>query len=289
LLSIPENGLSNDEYLMTWKLLLYSGLEINEINKFRSIIDGVKGGKLLKGIKASVIGFYVSDVVGDNLSSIGSGPTVPFTVEGFETFPEFQNFPNELKKKLTLLSTKTREITCSYENYLLISQLEFSKKFRELILEEKLSCKLFVKPFFNDFVQTVNRIFADLSLIMKTDYIKRTVYLWSGESSVKISSSANIGKGGRNQHLLLYLTKKWIEAHMPEAYIFTFGTDGIDGNTDFAGGWIMTKDCNEKGDLDRISSCLKDYDSSNFLLPDRIIKTGPTSINFADIVGIYVP
>ena len=76
LLSLPEHGLTLDDKRRTTKLLLRSGATIAEINTVRKHLSAVKGGRLAEATPANILTLILSDVAGDDLAAIGSGPTV---------------------------------------------------------------------------------------------------------------------------------------------------------------------------------------------------------------------
>ena len=76
LFSFPHSMFSKDEFRTIWTALLHSNISIKELNISRGIIDQVKKGGVNNFTKAQIFGFYLSDVVNDDLSTIGSGPTV---------------------------------------------------------------------------------------------------------------------------------------------------------------------------------------------------------------------
>ncbi len=75
LLSLPEHGLTLDDKRRTTKLLLRSGATIAEINTVRKHLSAVKGGRLAEATPANILTLILSDVAGDDLAAIGSGPT----------------------------------------------------------------------------------------------------------------------------------------------------------------------------------------------------------------------
>lgn len=76
LFTLPEDGISLEDKIKTNELLLKSGARIYEINTVRKHISKVKGGKLAKSIRGTLVSLILSDVVGDPLEAIASGPTV---------------------------------------------------------------------------------------------------------------------------------------------------------------------------------------------------------------------
>ena len=75
--------------------------------------------------------------------------------------------------------------------------------------------------------------------------------------------------------------------------LLTLGTDGTDGESIYAGGWISTKERFVHPDklqqeLEKVDSFLDSFNSSEFLLPNNVFTLGPTGLNFADIILIYV-
>ena len=284
----PYQLLTNQEFILLWNLLISSNLDIKDINKFRGLIDSVKLGGLLNNLSCKVIGLYISDVVGDDIRYIGSGPTVvsePNT--DLESFPDFSRLENTLQTKILKLAKIKRNIRTKVTNYLLVPQTAFAHQYKKFLGQRIDSIDLKLPPFHGNYMDVADHI---LKTIINEDFPRKKTFVFTGESVVPISTETP-GIGGRNQHLLLYLYKLILEKTDYSVLILSFGTDGMDGNSKYAGGWLtlVSLSGQEKNQyLQNIQQALARFDSTNFLLPDNVIETGPTGINFADIVLVHV-
>ena len=283
----PNPIYSRNEFSQIWEDLLYSSLSIHEINYLRGKIDLVKKGGIFSFTKSKIISFYLSDVVGDNLSSIGSGPTII----DHEILNE-KNFIKNLPKSTVYLYEKIQNSKFDYKitknlisNNLFLSQLDFAKELSKIAEVDGYRSKLHLPAYIGSYKEVCYEIIS----YFKNNYEnnnsnKKILNIWSGEPVVEVSENDLNGIGGRNQHLLLFLFKLWIENELPSGLLISFATDGIDGNSPYAGGWINTQE--SKKDLNSINRYLNEFNSSSYLKPDNFIKTGVTGINFADIIII---
>jgi glycerate-2-kinase len=289
LFSYPHSSLSQIEFTKIWEKLLYSKLTIQEINIFRGFIDLVKNGGFNSFTDAEIISFSISDVVGDNLSTIGSGPTIveetEFTLS--KNLIKSINLDKELENKINSLSKERRIKKKAIHSSLLISQTDCAKILIDMINKKSLKTDLHLPAYTGSYTlicQEIIEFFRENKQNIQN--LKRKFHLWTGESVVEIQLAKKMGMGGRNQHLLLFLFKLWLEENLPKAILVTFSTDGIDGSSPYAGGWMDTGD--PSINLEKLTTYLENFDSSSFLKPNNIIETGNTGINFADIILIYI-
>jgi glycerate-2-kinase len=289
LFSYPHSSLSQIEFTKIWEKLLYSKLTIQEINIFRGFIDLVKKGGFNSFTDAEIISFSISDVVGDNLSTIGSGPTVVeetiFNLS--KNLIKSINLDKELEKKIKSLSKERKIKRKATHSSLLIPQTDFAKILIDMINKKSLKTELHLPAYTGSYTLICKGIIEFFSEKKKDmQNLRKNFHLWTGESVVEIQLAKKMGMGGRNQHLLLFLYKLWLEENLPKALLVTFSTDGIDGSSPYAGGWMDTGDSSIN--LNNLTTYLENFDSSSFLKPNNIIETGNTGINFADIILIYI-
>ena len=269
----PNPIYSNNEFQSLWKDLLYSNLTINEINNLRGKIDLVKKGGIISLTNSNVITFYLSDVIGDDLSSIGSGPTI---IENENQIDK--NFINELPittrnliKKADSILTKKEVSKNTIMNYLFQSQVDFVREFSKLATSLGYKCDIHLPAYNENYEEICHKI---IFFCKKIKHFNKKLHIWTGEAIVKVSIRSPNIIGGRNQHLLLFLYKLWIKNELHPAILLSFATDGIDGNSPYAGGWINTKET--KKDLKSIDRHLNEFTSSLYLKPENIIETGVT-------------
>jgi len=275
LLAIPDDITLDDKIYVT-NLLLKSGATIQEFNCIRKHLSKIKGGRLVENTKCHGIGLVMSDVEGDDLSSIASGTTYMDDT----TFLEALNIINKykLKNKIPLEILQRLEDgfkgkipetpkKAKIENYIIANNKDclyaMESKAKELGYKTKI-----IQVFGNikDVTQTIMENISDE---------QKNCLIFGGEPTVEVIGK---GSGGRNQELVLRILKN--AQNLKKMVIASIGTDGIDGNTFFAG--AMTE--NIKMDESIIKEFLKNSDSARFFQKQKCnIRTDFTHTNLMDI------
>ena len=215
------------------KQLLACGADIVEMNTIRKRLSAVKGGRFaLACMPARVYAIVLSDIVGDPLDMIASGPAYPdaSTCEQAEAIAEkyqlkLSSQVQELLKQETpkTLSNVTTQITGSVRELCRAAQNEAEELgYETVLLTDELCCE-------------AREAGSMLASILKT-YArseKRCCFIAGGETVVHLTGT---GKGGRNQELALAAAPGI--AGIPNACVFSVGSDGTDGPTDAAGGYV---------------------------------------------------
>jgi len=296
----PDNS-SPGEMMELSNLLINSGATISEINAVRKHLSSVKGGQLARKVfPAKLVSLILSDVIGDPLDVIASGPTAPdsstfqLAVDVLAKYHLTEKVPEGILKILMNgIAGKIPETPKTgdpiFENTvnLLIGTnliaLEASKNEAEklglnaIIINDRLSGDVWDAADY--IIENVIRSKNDI------DIIKPACLLFGGEPTVKMTGK---GLGGRNQHLALILAQKI--QHFNGITILCAGTDGTDGPTDAAGAVVDTRSIPEavskKIDPDKY---LKDFDSFHFFeKTGGLIITGPTLTNVMDIIIVII-
>jgi hydroxypyruvate reductase len=297
LLTLPADEIDLKEKQEMTQLLLDCGAEINEINTIRKHISQIKGGWLAKwAYPSTVIGFILSDVVGDQLDVIGSGPTIPDS----STFEEAW----QILEKYDLLN----EISSSIQKHLRLGKggkveetpkpgdVVFKKVYNVLIGSNILALRAAEKEAsslgFNTFILSSSivgetreaaRFHTAIAkeVISSGNPIQKPACILSGGETT-VTKEGN-GLGGRNQEFALAgaLEISGIE----RVVLLSGGTDGTDGPTDAAGAVAdhTTVRKAESMGLDP-KAYLKNNDAYPFFrsLGDLLI-TGPTHTNVMDV------
>jgi hydroxypyruvate reductase len=297
LLTLPADEIDLKEKQEMTQLLLDCGAEIKEINTIRKHISQIKGGWLAKwAYPSTVIGFILSDVVGDQLDVIGSGPTIPDS----STFEEAW----QILEKYDLLN----EISSSIQKHLRLGKggkveetpkpgdVVFKKVYNVLIGSNILALRAAEKEAsslgFNTFILSSSivgetreaaRFHTAIAkeVISSGNPIQRPACILSGGETT-VTKEGN-GLGGRNQEFALAgaLEISGIE----RVVLLSGGTDGTDGPTDAAGAVAdhTTVRKAESMGLDP-KAYLKNNDAYPFFrsLGDLLI-TGPTHTNVMDV------
>ena len=275
LLAMPDDITLDDKVHVT-NTLLKSGATIQEFNCIRKHLSKIKGGKLVENMKCQGIALVMSDVEGDDLSSIASGTTYmddTTYADALEIIRKHKigwKIPDEIH---TLLKNRMNEKEletpkkAKIENYVIANNDDCLNEMK--IQAEKMGYTVSIMHIFGDIKEVVTEILEKIS----DD--KKTCIIFGGEPTVKVLGK---GMGGRNQELVLRLLKNTQKSK--KLAIASAGTDGIDGNSVFAG--AITE--NVKIDLDVMKEFLKNNDSGRFFQKQKgNIITKATHTNLMDI------
>ncbi len=300
LLPYPAGSITLQEKLVTTNLLLASGATINQINCVRKHLSLLKGGGLAKlAFPAHLHALILSDVLGDDLSSIASGPTVADAstyaeaIEVFKdqgvwdqvpdnvrehleqgklgTFPETPKPGDDLFKttKYTLIGSNTISLNATLHsaNSLGYEAILYND---HLCGEAKLAGTAFV-------TQCIERR-------LKSPLQNKPIALLAGgETTVTLKGN---GQGGRNQEMALAFALAAEKQNLSGNWVFlSGGTDGRDGPTDAAGGIVDTNTLNRMTKASfKPLELLENNDSYTALkASDDLINTGATGTNVADL------
>ena len=274
LLAMPDDITLEDKIHVT-KVLLKSGATIQEFNCVRKHLSKIKGGKLIENMKCHGVSLVMSDVEGDDLSAIASGTTYMDDTtyeDASEILKKYKirwKMPQEV---LDLFKKGENEIIetpkkAKIENFVIASNNDCLKAMKEKA--EKIGYKVDTMQIFGDIKEQVTRILEKIS------DEEKTCILFGGETTVKVLGK---GMGGRNQELVLRLLKN--TQKLKKMVIASIGTDGIDGNSVFAG--AITE--NIRIDLDVMKEFLKNSDSGRFFQKQKgNVITNATHTNLMDI------
>lgn len=302
LLPLPVDGVSLEETQQLTETLLACGAVIEEVNAVRKHVSKIKGGQLARTAHpATVVTLMLSDVVGDKLDAIASGPTVPDSStfadvkEILDRYDIWQTVPETIRlhiekglkgrapetpKAGDSFFAKTQHVIVGSNILALQAGAEHAKKLNY-------NCCI-LSSFVEGETRDVARVHAAIAReIAKTgNPIEPPACIISGgETTVTLHGS---GKGGRNQEFVLAAAMDI--SGLKSTVILSAGTDGSDGPTDAAGaicdGETLAA-AEEKGLQAR--QYLTNNDSYSFFkeLEDLLI-TGPTNTNVMDLRVILV-
>lgn len=298
----PVKGLTLADKQKTTSLLLEAGADIQEINTLRKHLSRVKGGRAAQlAYPGTLISLILSDVVGDKLDSIASGPTFPDTSTfaacldiinkyhikdslppaAWEIFNKgIQGEIEEIPKPGNPLFEKTHNMIIGNNLLALTAAQEKAEKlgYNTLLLSTSIQGE----------TRDVAKVHAAIAkeIIVSGNPIKpRACVLSGGETTVTIQGQ---GQGGRNQEFVLAAAMEI--AGMKNITLLSCGTDGTDGPTDAAGAIADGTTFNRAKNMEMDPAhYLKTNDSYHFFkrLNDLII-TGPTYTNVMDLRIILV-
>jgi len=305
LLPLPAKGVTLEDKQKTTKILLKCGATIHEINTIRKHLSIIKGGGLARAVyPATLITLILSDVVGDDLDSIASGPCVPDT----KTFHDCMAIINKYSIGFEIPSSVLKHIKAGMrgdvaetpkkgEDYFRKTQnFIIGNNFKALLsAKEKAESLGFNTLLLSSMIEGETRDVAANHVAIAREIqlhgypLKRPACILSGgETTVKINGA---GKGGRNQEFSLAAAIKISTIYnMKNVSVLCAGTDGSDGPTDAAGAFAdettvfraQSIGFNAQGYLDN-------NDSYHFFEKlDDLYKTGPTNTNVMDLRIIIV-
>jgi len=296
----PVNGVSLKDKIVMNKILLECGANIKEINTVRKHLSKLKGGNLVKICNpAFVHSFILSDVIGDDLSSIASGMTT-YDNSTFKDvkriltkYSVWSKVPKKIKnhiksgeiKKELETPKKNSQIFKKTKNTLVGSNNLCLQNIHSLCKKLKIKSKIWFKDIDGD-VQKISKKFSDQ--IKSLDHKSPLLLISGGETTVKVNGT---GKGGRNQEFAIYFAKEMKKNNpLKNFIILSAGTDGRDGPTDAAGA-ILNQDSIDNINKKKINlqNELRNNNSYEVLkkINSLVIIKG-TNTNVADIQLIYL-
>jgi len=277
LISLPD-GITLDEKRVVTGMLIKSGASIDEINCVRKHLSKIKGGRILEYLRCEAISLVMSDVIGDDITTIASGTTF-FDKTTFsdaekvlKKYNLLQSVPKNILKRIRLGIEKKIPETPKQQkikNHIIATNKTCLNRMRKKSKSFGLTQKI-IYPVSGDVKQIAKTL---AKLIVKTK--PNSCIIFGGEPTVEVKGR---GKGGRNQELVLYLLKE-IQNVEQNITVASIGTDGKDGNTDACGAIL-----NNKINVTGAKKFLARNDSYNFIKKHKgLIITGPTHTNLMDI------
>jgi glycerate-2-kinase len=295
LLESPADGVSLADLQATTARLLRAGADISALNAVRKHLSRVKGGRLASASRGRTLALAVSDVVGDDLAVIGSGPTVadPTTYADalavLDRFGGRGSYPGTVIEALEEGRRGSRPETpkpgsaglCRTTTMIVgaagdaIEGAKREAEARGYLVDVEAApvtgeARLAAEPVFE-------RIRARAA-----GPGRKICLLSGGETTVTVSGT---GRGGRNQELALALAGPL--AGFPFATVVaSVGTDGVDGPTDAAGALADTSTISRAraAGTEDAGACLRDNDAYAFFRAiGDLVMTGPTGTNVGDI------
>jgi glycerate 2-kinase len=301
LMMLPEEGITLEDYQALTQALLRSGATINQINVIRKHIERVKGGRLAQVTSpATLATLILSDVVGNPLDSIASGPTVPDTAT-FEDalgvlrlFDLLDQIPTSIRRHLERGAAGEVPETPKPGDPL------FERVSTQVIGSNDIAAEAalvearrlgFEAQLLTTFLEGEARDIAKVAGALAKELVRRgqplktpACLILGGETTVTVRGE---GKGGRNQEIAL--AASLAIAGLERALIVALATDGSDGPTDAAGGFA------DGGSLERgralgldANKALAKNDSNAYLAATGdLLVTGPTNTNVNDLLFVF--
>jgi glycerate 2-kinase len=267
LIGAPEPGLTSQDLSTIYRLLLGSGLEITAMNRIRKRFSRWGGGKLARALAPATVRVYlVSDVIGDDLASIGSGPCVPDPTTATQVRRLLESSGLWERTPLSARALVTGAEAGSIAETPKPGDAAFARVTSEIIASNRLALEaacsraralgleavVIDEPIAGEAAETGARIAAalveDCASKRGASALKCTV--WGGETTVTLSRDFN-GLGGRCQELALAAAEV-LRSSRSDVTLLAAGTDGRDGPTDAAGAIV------DRNTWKGIAACGKD-------------------------------
>jgi len=287
LFELPMSGLGLSDVIDVNNQLLACGADIVEINMIRKRLSSVKAGRFAQiCAPAKVFAVVLSDILGDRLDSIASGPAAPdmSTAEdalavvkkyGLKLSDEIMKYlnnetPKELNNVETVITGSVR--TLCEETASVAAELGYTP----YLLATEINCE----------AREAGRLVSAIAKQINSGncaFKRPCAVIFGGETVVRLKGT---GKGGRNQELVLAAAEGISD--IKDLLIFSIGSDGTDGPTDAAGGIVdggTLKALKEKGL--KLEEVLDNNDAYNGLEKvGGLVITGPTGTNVNDVTVI---
>jgi glycerate 2-kinase len=295
LLPYPAKGISLEDMSKLTGLLLKSGARIAELNTVRKHISAIKGGQLLKHVDgATVVSLIVSDVVGDDIGFIASGPTAPDGTTFAEAIQILKKYGIYDKAPPGIVRHLEEGARGGIPETLRPGDPVFKRVFNVIVASNLIALEAAAEKAFelcyrplilgSCIIGESREVGLVLSGIAKACLKSGNpvgppaAIISGGETTVTVRGK---GKGGRNQELVL----GFLQNYTPGITIISVDTDGIDGSSDACGA-IADGSTLERADKMGLSiaDALNENASYDFFkaLGD-LIYTGPTGTNVSDL------
>jgi len=310
LLPLPKTNIALTDFQKTNSLLLASGASIHEINTIRKHLSDFKGGNLAKRIyernRATTITIMISDVIGNKLDSIASGPTVPDLTSFHDAYNVLLKYnlidkiPMPVKEVIMegvknphLENPSKNDPAFENVHVYLIGSVELSvEKVVNYLKKLNFEVDYFSNEVSGEAASFGNHLF-DLITEKLNEHLKeskntRIALIGTGELTVTLRGK---GVGGRNQEMLLnFLNTIKNEKIDYKFFVLGCNLDGIEGNSKAMGAIVDNNllEDTKKNNI-KIDNYLRNNNSNAlFKLISGEIITGPTGINTNDIIIILV-
>jgi glycerate 2-kinase len=299
MVDVPE-GCSLDDLKTLSSILLKTGANIHEMNCIRKHLSGVKGGQLSKvAFPSRMVSLILSDVIGDPLDVIASGPTAPDPTTFADAIAIIKKYKieSDIPEKIYQIlqegmenkhpeTLKENDDILHLTNNLIIGNNTLALKtanvkaislgYETLTITNKLD---------GDITAVAEYIFHIARSFKGEMTNNKICLLFGGEPTVKVTGS---GLGGRNMHLALLVAD--LIKDIPGITFLSGGTDGTDGPTDAAGAVVDSFTCRNTINLHMdMEQYIENYDAYPFFRQEGgLIITGPTQTNVMDVMVVLI-
>jgi glycerate 2-kinase len=299
LMALPAQGLTLGDKQQSVRVLLASGADIRELNTVRKHLSDIKGGRLAAACAGSMLTLAISDVVGDDISVIGSGPTVAddstwaMALDVIDRRGGRNAYPSNVVDRLVrgadgsiADSPKPGDPRLSRSRAMVIGgrgdalsgarRAAAARGFTVHVVEQAVVGE----------ARAAARTHADYVHRLLETLPRPACVVSAGETTVNVVGK---GSGGRNQEFALAMAEA-LPALGPNVVVASVGTDGIDGPTDAAGA-IVDSTTIQRAIAAGLAAdrYLQNNDSHAFFLAlGDLVRLGPTDTNVGDLQVVLV-
>jgi len=281
----PLSSVALESKMRVHDLLIRSGASIQEINAVRKHLSLVKGGRLAQiagHLHTAVL--VISDVIGDDLATIGSGPFYADATTFLEAkgvllkHDLWMELPEDARRALEAgiagnLPETPKPGTIHVHHEIIASNAIARNAAATAALNLGYTIQAVTGMLKGDVENAARVVFEQMK-----DAPKKSALIWGGEITVRLKGH---GTGGRNQHLALLMTEKL--SH-DSGWFAAAGTDGIDGNSPAAGAWTDNETFDRASGVQAYETAAQNFDSYEyFKAVGQNIVTGPTGTNVMDL------
>lgn len=302
MMALPAEGISLDDKQQTSQQLLLAGAEVHALNAVRKHLSGIKGGRLAAATRGATLTLAVSDVVGNEPSAIGSGPTVADSTTFADALEVLERYGGRRAYPAAVVQRLVDGLSGVHPETPKPGDARLARAFVHVIgssrtavdgaraAAESLGYAVHIvdEPVIGD-ARVAGQTLVETAARLGTSAAGGvpSCILAAGETTVRVTGS---GRGGRNQECALGMVRR-LNMFGRRAIAASVGTDGIDGPTSAAGAIVDTTTLSRAitAGLDAPERYLDNNDSYRFF--DRLddhIRTGPTHTNVGDLQVILI-
>lgn len=290
LMEDPMPPLTLPDIRATFELLLRSGLPIHDVNRIRTALSTIKGGGLADCTAASGTVLVMSDVPGNRLDIIGSGPFYPgkrnltAICQLLKDNALWNGIPTRVRDYLNGdvsagQTTRRAPAESRIEQRIVLDNSRFLNELAHGCRMNGIQPVIMAEPLDGEARKAGQQIARETLERSGRKGPDREVLIWGGETTVTVTGT---GKGGRSQEACLSALVN-AAGHREVTFLFA-GTDGIDGPTDAAGAVAVPPPLSDSRLLNTARHFLEHQDSYHYFQQnDGLIKTGWTGVNIMDV------
>ena len=293
LMAAPIDGITLADKIATTKLMMLAGADIHALNTVRRHLSKVKGGRLAAACVGTTVTLAISDVVGDDLNAIGSGPGVPDQTTWSDASSALGRFGGDAHAesvKALIAAGDAGFIADTPKGgdpsmartiaRVIGSRVDAMEGARTMAAERGYHVVVMPEPVTGEATRVAPAWFANVQQLL-ANAPRPACVISSGETTVRVTGS---GRGGRNLEFALALADDM--AGLGSAILASIGTDGIDGSSGVAGGIIDSSSLlrARRAGLPPPGNFLAANDSLAFFAPlDDVVRLGRTDTNVGDL------